>query len=85
MFNFYQVLSRNNDVNGNPHRLVLSYTDGVLHTVAHCSSSRPNYVREVEYEKDYVHIEDFHLTVGEFNKRQKEYENNPKITFLWEY
>lgn len=49
----YQVFSRQNDVNGNPYRLIMVYTveEGKLklHEAVQARSSRPNYVRELEH------------------------------------
>lgn len=42
---FFQVFSRNNDVNGNPYRLILRYDEaGSILSVSEARSSSPNEV-----------------------------------------
>lgn len=67
----FQVLSRTNDVNGNPYRLVLVYQGGTVIEAHEARSSRPNIVgmlRRVASE-----LPQFSLSPREYNATRKTY------------
>ncbi len=66
-----QVLSRNNDINGNPYRLVLVYssdTGGVIEAYEARSSS-PNIVGTLRAST--TQLMGFHLSPGEYNDTKR--------------
>jgi hypothetical protein len=63
---FFQVLSRNNDVNGNPYRLVLLYDDmGHVVKVYEARSSRPNIIGKLN--RELFELVPLHLAPSEYN------------------
>ena len=68
---FFQVLSRNNDINGNPYRLVLLYGSGGEITKAYeARSSSPNIVSFLKY-PEYLRLPTFHLSASEYNETKR--------------
>jgi hypothetical protein len=68
---FFQTLSRNNDVNGNPYRLILVYNDkGGVVEAYEARSSTPNIVRELQ-QRGLQELWSFHLTPSEYNDTRK--------------
>ena len=68
---FYQVLSRNSDVNGNPYRLVLVYgVDGLIETAYQARSSSPNVLGTLRY-PEYIGLPSFHLSASEYNETRR--------------
>lgn len=69
---YFQVLSRNNDINGNPYRLILCYDgDGMVTDVYEARSSQPNIchrLRTISRE-----LPAFHLEPKEYNDTKKRY------------
>lgn len=66
----FQVLSRNNDHNGNPYRLILSYSKtGEVVEVAEARNSTPNYVGERN--RIMRQLPAFHLSPSEYNNTKK--------------
>lgn len=66
----FQVLSRNNDKDGNPFRLILSYSkDGRVVEAAEARSSCPNYVGE--HHRLMRQLPTFHLSPSEYNTTKK--------------
>ena len=67
----YQVLSRNNDVNGTPYRLVVVYNEnGVPVQAYEARSSSPN----IQYNLDsagYAQLLTLHLEVKEYNRLKR--------------
>ncbi len=62
----FQVLSRNNDTNGNPYRLILSYDKtGQVIEAAEARNSSPNYVANCHQTKQ--QLPTFHLAPAEYN------------------
>jgi len=63
---FFQVLSRQNDTNGNPYRLFCIYdAAGDLADMAEAHSSSPNYTREL-YRLGYKELLPIHLSPKEY-------------------
>lgn len=62
----YQVISRNNDTNGNPFRLILVY-NAEFKTIraVECRSSSPNYLHNDDI-KSCVSMPKFHLSPSEY-------------------
>jgi hypothetical protein len=71
---FFQVLSRNNDVNGNPYRLVLVYdgTDGSVVRAIEARSSSPDICYELEQDQ-LRQLPSWHLAPSTYNKTRKAY------------
>lgn len=68
MTKFFQEISRNNDVNGNPYRLVVVYDEnGRYSEVYEARSSSPNIVYEL-YKKGYQQIMSIWTTPCEYNR-----------------
>ena len=73
---FYQVLSRKNDINGNPYRLVCLYAispaEGLeLQDVHEARSSDPNIAHEYDQLK-YGRLPEFSLTPKEYNRFKRQ-------------
>ena len=67
-----QVVSRNNDVNGNPYRLIMTYNnEGVMEEVYEARSSSPDIVNQL-LNKGYNQIRTFHLAPKEYNELKKD-------------
>ena len=67
----FQVLSRNNDVNGNPYRLLLVYDDeGTVIEAYEARSSSPN-VRGALAKRGLRELWTFHLSPAEYNSTRK--------------
>jgi len=74
MAKLFQVLSRNNDVNGNPYRLILVYNaKGGVETAYEARSSSPNIVGRLRntLTPEYVQIPTFHLAPSEYNATKR--------------
>lgn len=71
----FQVFSRNNDVNGNPYRLIhvyqVSEDDALLAAVYEDRSSRPNIVRTLR-DQGAIEIEGVHLSATEYNRLKRQ-------------
>lgn len=68
---FFQILSRNNDVNGNPYRLGLVYNHkGMVVEAYEERASSPNFVRALE-KRGITQLPGFHLPPGEYNSTKK--------------
>ena len=71
---FFQVISRNNDVNGNPYRLILCYgpsgASGVV-DVIEARNSTPNCVGELS--KIMRQLPTFHVAPAEYNETKKSF------------
>ncbi|MEE9594264.1 MAG: hypothetical protein V3V92_02585 [Candidatus Hydrothermarchaeales archaeon] len=68
----YQVLSRNNDINGNPFRLVILYNDqGEIKTAHEARSSMPKIVGYYQ-NKVYTELPTFHLAPAQYNGLKKD-------------
>ena len=66
----FQVVSRNNDNNGNPYRLILSYDKtGRVVEAAEARSSSPNYVGDRN--RIMNQLPTFHLSPSEYNSTKK--------------
>lgn len=66
----YQVFSRNNDINGNPYRLILVYDIEASITEAYESrSSMPNIINKLS--KQYRQLPTLHLAPKEYNNLKK--------------
>ena len=67
----YQIYSRNNDINGNPYRLILTFENGVFKAMHEARSSSPNFTHEL-YEKGYKELfREIHLQPKEYNSIKK--------------
>ncbi len=79
---FYQILSRKNDINGNPYRLglVFEIIDGKvkLTRMIQERSSMPNFEHSLRKE-GFQKIETFSLTPSEYNETRKNIEKYDKI------
>lgn len=63
----FQVLSRNNDRNGNPFRLMIVYgQEGGIVEAYEARSSMPNH-RKVLRNRGLIELVDFHLVAKEYN------------------
>lgn len=75
---FFQVLSRNNDVNGNPYRLTLFYywLDGVIKVTQafESRSSTPNIVGTLA-RAGWPQLPGFHLSPSEYNATRKAFKH----------
>ena len=74
----FQVISRNNDVNGNPYRLVLIYGKGEFGPfdvvdVIEARSSSPNIVNELH--RLMTSLPSFHVSPAEYNTIRKAFYN----------
>jgi len=70
----FQVISRNNDVNGNPYRLILVYGKGEFSPfdvvdVIEAKSSSPNIVNELH--RLMTSLPSFHVSPAEYNATKK--------------
>lgn len=68
----FQVFSRNNDVNGNPYRLIIvhqttGHEDIKMIEAVECRSSRPNYLHTLR-KRGAIEISGVHLTATEYNR-----------------
>lgn len=72
---FFQTFSRNNDVNGNPYRLLVVYdSEGTPREAYEARSSSPN--KEFEfYEKGIKRLLSVHLQPGEYNRLKRSLNN----------
>ncbi len=69
----YQVISHNNDRNGNPFRLVLVFnSDLQVIKAVECRSSMPNYLHE-DHIKMSKQLPSYHLSPSEYNETKKAY------------
>jgi len=63
---YFQTLSRNNDVSGNPYRLTLLYNEqGGIHRAIQSRSSMPNIVHELKRE-GHIELIGLHLSPSEY-------------------
>ena len=63
----YQVYSRNNDINGNPFRLVITFHDGEFAEAFEARSSSPNVIHDL-YDRGYKEgFRQIHLQPAEYN------------------
>jgi len=63
----FQIFSRNNDTNGNPYRLMLSYdSEGNVVAAYESRSSSPNKAQELR--ETHQELPSFHLAPGEYNQ-----------------
>ena len=62
---FFQVISRNNDRNGNPYRLILVYGPNGVVDAREARSSTPNFVGELS--KIMHQLPSFHVSPFEYN------------------
>lgn len=70
---FYQVISRNADVNGNPYRLVILYdAQGLPVQVFESRSSSPNVVYQLLESGVHIKMLEFHLQPSEYNRIKKQ-------------
>jgi hypothetical protein len=70
----YQIYSRNNDINGNPFRLIILFHDGIIQPIAYESrSSSPNKTYELEQEGYTRAFRDIHLSPSEYKSIKKSY------------
>lgn len=68
---FYQVFSRNNDVNGNPYRLIVVYNEtGKIVKGCEARSSMPNYIGQL-YKAGFKELLTVHLSPAEYNSIRK--------------
>lgn len=68
---FYQMFSRNNDVNGNPYRLIVVYdNDGIPHKAYEARSSTPNKEHEL-YGAGVRKLLSVHLQPAEYNRLKR--------------
>ncbi len=68
---FFQVISRNNDANGNPYRLVLCYGPSGVVDVIEARNSTPNCVGKLG--KIMRQLPTFHVAPAEYNETKKAY------------
>ena len=70
---FYQVLSRNNDRNGNPYRLIMVYNTDA--TIQQCIEFRESFIHATVSRMfpDANCIETIHLSPSEYNRLKKRY------------
>ena len=77
----FQVVSRNNDRNGNPYRLMLVYNrrlmlvynrNGNIVELYEARSSMPNYIRVLE-QRNLIRLVSFHLSPSEYNETKAAY------------
>lgn len=68
----FQIISRNNDSNGNPFRLILIYDSlgTVIKVIEDRSSSNPN---SITYFSDCVQLPKFHLSPSEYKQTREKY------------
>lgn len=84
MTRLLQVLSRNNDINGNPYRLCLVYssdTGGVIEAYEARSSS-PNIVGKLR--GSCTQLIGFHLTPSDYNETKREIKLYSKLDIIRE-
>jgi len=67
----YHVFSRNNDISGNPFRLVITFHNGKFSEAFESRSSEPNIISEL-FKKGYKEgFRNIHLTPAEYNSVKK--------------
>lgn len=73
MVGFYQKISRNNDVNGNPYRLILIYdNEAMLKQVWEVNTSMTS-GKELDLRRQgYVEITPIHVTIREYKVLKRE-------------
>lgn len=77
--NLFQVFSRNNDVNGNPYRLILVYSpEGAIVEAYESRSSSPN-IRGQLCRKGYIELAGFHLAPSEYNQTKRSVRDGYKL------
>ena len=71
MKDLFQIISRNNDVNGNPYRLILVYAanTGKVISAFEARSSMPNVTRRMR--GDLTELPSFHVSPSEYNETKK--------------
>lgn len=75
----YQVYSRNNDINGNPYRLVITFHNGIFSESFEARSSSPNILHAL-YDKGYKEgFRQIHLAPAEYNSVKKYFLIKDKI------
>ena len=75
----YHVFSRNNDINGNPFRLVITYHNGEYSESFEARSSSPNIIHAL-YKRGYKEgFRQIHLQPAEYNSVKKFYLIKDKI------
>lgn len=71
----YQMLSHNNDMNGNPYRLMLVYSqNGEVLEAYEARSSNPNH-RSILENRNLTTLITFHLSPSEYNETKKAYKD----------
>lgn len=66
-----QVISRNNDINGNPFRLIIVSEDGLTVQVLEARQSRPNWL----YNNEMLTLDTIHVQPAEYNRLKRKYKN----------
>lgn len=92
MITSYQIISRNNDINGNPYRAIILYDkNGNIILIMQSRSSRPNCHKFVEYYTTYQNhdgvprriqvpqLPSFHLSASEYNATIKVAQTENKL------
>jgi hypothetical protein len=94
MTNSYQIVSRNNDINGNPYRAIILYdNNGNIILIMQARSSRPNCHKLIEYYNTYqnhagkmypvkiqvAQLPSFHLSPTEYNATIKLAQTDNKL------
>ncbi len=70
----FQVISRNNDVNGNPYRLVLVYNmQGGVDKAYEARSSSPNICNKLS--KEIPQLPSVHVSPSEYNQFKKAFKD----------
>lgn len=73
---YWQMISRNNDINGNPYRLIFVYDDtGFPIEVYEARSSSPNKEYEFYSRPNYYKLPTFHLSPKEYNAKKRSADN----------
>jgi len=74
--NLFQVISRNNDVNGNPYRLILLYdcVTGEVIKAYEARSSSPNIANTLRRSK-YIELPSFHVSPSEYKSTKEAFKS----------
>lgn len=82
---FYQMLSRNNDVNGNPYRLIVVYnSQGTPVQAFEARSSTPNIEHKL-YGSGIQQLLTLHLQPSEYNRMKRSLNNWAQVVNGVEY
>lgn len=81
---FYQIVSKLNDVNGNPHRLIFEYDEGglIVRVTEVGTSQRSNYQHTLDNLK-YKQLTSFSLTVKEYNGHKRDAKQDGILYFAY--